>query len=136
MPLSIGQICRILRVCTHLGPFVSEFLAESEYGRVSTHFQQQLICIFKTASKLLILDEAISHLDVENERLIQQALDELGGQITMVVIAHRLTTVRNADQIVVLEAGRVVESGDWETLQSDRQGRLYSLSRAHVQPLE
>ena len=51
MPLSIGQICRILRVCTHLGPFVSEFLAESEYGRVSTHFQQQLICIFKTASK-------------------------------------------------------------------------------------
>ena len=51
MPLSIGQICRILIVHTHLGPFVSEFLAESEYGRVSTHFQRQLICIFKTASK-------------------------------------------------------------------------------------
>ena len=86
--------------------------------------------------KLLILDEATSHLDVENERLIQQALDELGGQITMVVIAHRLTTVRNADQIVVLEAGRVVESGSWDTLQSDKQGRLYSLSRVHAQPLE
>ena len=86
--------------------------------------------------KLLILDEATSHLDVENEKVIQQALDELSGQFTMVIIAHRLSTVRNADQIVVLEAGRVVESGDWETLQSDKGGRLYSLSRAHVQSLE
>ena len=86
--------------------------------------------------KLLILDEATSHLDVENEKVIQQALDELSGQFTMVIIAHRLSTVRNADQIVVLEAGRVVESGDWGTLQSDKGGRLYSLSRAHVQSLE
>ena len=56
MPLSIGQICRILRVCTHLGPFVSEFLAKSEYARVNTHFQQQLIYIFKTASKVVDAD--------------------------------------------------------------------------------
>ena len=62
MPLPIGQICRILLVRTHLGPFVSEFLAESEYGRVSTHFQRQLICIFKTASQgiPLNIDESLN----------------------------------------------------------------------------
>lgn len=60
---------------------------------------------------LLLLDEATSSLDQENERLIQQAIERLHGELTIVVIAHRLTTVQQADQIIVLEQGRVLESG-------------------------
>lgn len=59
----------------------------------------------------LLLDEATSSLDGENERFIQEALDRLHGQLTILVIAHRLSTVQKADRVVVLEAGRVVESG-------------------------
>ncbi|MBA2480766.1 MAG: ABC transporter ATP-binding protein [Planctomycetes bacterium] len=66
--------------------------------------------------KLLILDEATSALDPESERLVQEALDELMHGRTTVIIAHRLSTVRNADRIVVLEDGRAVESGTFQEL--------------------
>jgi len=65
---------------------------------------------------LLILDEATSSLDSENERAIRTALARLHGRITMLVIAHRLSTVSNADAVVVLDAGRVVETGSWNDL--------------------
>jgi len=61
--------------------------------------------------QVLILDEATSNLDSESEQLIQQALENLFGTCTVIVIAHRLSTVRAADLIVVLEAGRIVEQG-------------------------
>lgn len=60
---------------------------------------------------IVILDEATSHLDAENEVLVQRALDEALAGRTSLVIAHRLSTVRNADQIVVIDDGRVVERG-------------------------
>ena len=59
----------------------------------------------------LLLDEATSSLDGENERYIQDALERLHGQLTILVIAHRLSTVQTADHVVVLEAGKIVESG-------------------------
>lgn len=80
--------------------------------------------------KLLVLDEATSHLDAENERRIQKAIDGLQGEMTIVVIAHRLSTVRHADQIVVIEAGRVVETGTWESLLGCEESRFYTLSQA------
>lgn len=79
---------------------------------------------------LLVLDEATSSLDAENEGRIQQAIDGLRGRMTLLVIAHRLSTVRHADRIYVLEQGRVVESGDWETLLRTPAGRFRSLCRA------
>ena len=66
--------------------------------------------------RLLILDEATSHLDAENEAAIQGALDVLLRDRTALVIAHRLSTVRRADRILVLDEGRVLEEGTHEEL--------------------
>jgi ATP-binding cassette subfamily B protein len=71
--------------------------------------------------KLLILDEATSALDPESERLVQLALDELMKGRSSLIIAHRLSTVRNADRIAVLEDGRIVESGTYAELMERRR---------------
>ncbi len=78
---------------------------------------------------VLILDEATSALDYESERLIQDALDRLAAGRTVITIAHRLSTIRNADRIVVLDAGRIVEEGDFATL-SQRGGAFARLVNA------
>ncbi len=79
---------------------------------------------------LLLLDEAASALDVENERRIQEAVDRLKGERTILVIAHRLETVRAADYILVMEAGGLVESGTWESLSRLKNGRFRAMLRA------
>jgi ATP-binding cassette subfamily C protein len=79
---------------------------------------------------LLILDEATSNLDSENERRIQGAIEELHGSMTILIITHRLFTTRSADDIYVLEQGRLVESGDLDTLVAREQGRFLELCRA------
>lgn len=75
-------------------------------------------------SSIILFDEATSHLDLESEALIRSALQNLMGQCTLLLIAHRLPTIRNADLIVVMEAGRVVAQGNHESL-SQLQGGLY-----------
>ena len=79
--------------------------------------------------KLLILDEATSALDSENERAIQESIAGLRGTLTVLVITHRLTTIRDADVIFVMDEGRLVESGRWVDL-LEREGRLAKLARA------
>jgi subfamily B ATP-binding cassette protein MsbA len=76
--------------------------------------------------KIIILDEATSNLDTESEALIQKSLSELTKNRTTIVIAHRLSTIRRADQILVIEAGRIVERGTHDQL-IDTQGRYYDL---------
>jgi subfamily B ATP-binding cassette protein MsbA len=88
--------------------------------------EQQRLAIARALLKdppILILDEATSSLDSESERMVQQALDRLIAGRTTLVIAHRLSTVRNAHRIVVIEAGRIVQVGTHGDLL--RQGGLY-----------
>lgn len=81
---------------------------------------------FLQDSKILVLDEVTSALDVENEHLVQEALTELVQNRTVIVIAHRLWTVRHADEILVLDGGRIVESGYHDQLVK-AGGRYYTL---------
>lgn len=98
--------------------------------------QRQRIAIARALLKdpaILILDEATSSLDSESERLVQNALEELMRGRTSIIIAHRLSTVREADRILVLQSGHLVDSGTHMELMQDREGlyhHLYSLQTA------
>jgi ATP-binding cassette, subfamily B, bacterial len=92
--------------------------------------EKQRIAIARTLlrnPRVLILDEATSALDTKTERAVQQAFEALAVGRTTITIAHRLSTVRNADQIAVLDHGRLVESGTHDSLISDR-GRYAALA--------
>jgi ABC-type multidrug transport system fused ATPase/permease subunit len=85
-----------------------------------------------TKPQLLVLDEATSSLDGEIEANISEAIQNLKGQVTVVMIAHRLSSVRNADQIVYLEQGKVIASGKFAEVRNlvpdfDRQAMLMGL---------
>ena len=91
--------------------------------------QRQLLAIARAAvseAPVLILDEATSSVDTRTEKLIERGLDGLMKGRTVFVIAHRLSTVRNADAILVLENGRVVERGNHNDL-LELRGRYYQL---------
>jgi subfamily B ATP-binding cassette protein MsbA len=106
-----------------------------ERGTMLSGGQKQRLAIARAMVRdpqLLILDEATSALDNYSERQVQAALDQARQGRTSVVIAHRLTTIRNADLIVVLDRGRVVERGGWDELK-DRGGAFSRLLAAAEQ---
>ena len=91
--------------------------------------QRQLLAIARAAvadPPVLILDEATSSIDTRTERIIQESMDRLMHGRTTFVIAHRLSTVRNSDCIMVLEQGRIIERGTHDQLISEK-GKYYQL---------
>jgi ATP-binding cassette subfamily B protein len=97
--------------------------------------QKQRLLIARAVYKnpeFLFFDEATNALDAENERVIVQNLDEFNQGKTVIVVAHRLSTVRNADQIVVMDKGEIVEIGNHETLVANR-GKYYHLIKNQLE---
>ena len=91
--------------------------------------QRQLLAIARAAvadPPVLILDEATSSVDTRTEELIEKGMDQLMEGRTVFVIAHRLSTVRNANAIMVLEQGKIVERGDHAEL-LEQKGKYYQL---------
>ena len=104
-----------------------------ERGIMLSAGQRQRIAIARALARkpqLLLLDEATSALDTESEQHIQRAIHELKGKVTVCVIAHRLSTVHEADMLYVLEDGRIIESGTPSDLLSKKEtyfARMYGI---------
>jgi subfamily B ATP-binding cassette protein MsbA len=119
--------------CDFIDQLPGGWLAPSgEGGRNLSGGQRQRIALARaliSEAPVLLLDEATSALDSESESRVQRALAELAGKRTIIVIAHRLATVRRANKIFVMDAGQVVESGTHDELMA-RQG-VYARLAAH-----
>ncbi|XP_057764047.1 ABC transporter B family member 9-like isoform X2 [Salvia miltiorrhiza] len=103
-----------------------------EHGTQLSGGQKQRIAIARAIlkdPKILLLDEATSALDAESERVVQEALDNVMTNRTTVVVAHRLTTIRNADMIAVVHLGKLVEQGTHDELMKDPEGAYTQLVR-------
>ena len=106
-----------------------------EGGATLSGGEQQRIsiarCILKD-SPIVILDEATASVDADNERAIQEAISELCKDKTLLVIAHRLRTIRDADQILVINDGKIEEQGDHKSLmaQNGTYAHMVSLQEA------
>lgn len=109
-----------------IADFVNE-LSEKENTRLGNNGvmisggQKQRMSIARELYKdidILIMDEATSALDSETEKAIQENIDKLKGKYTIIIVAHRLSTIKNADQIVLMDKGQIIEIGDFETLKS------------------
>ncbi|HLO92054.1 MAG TPA: ABC transporter transmembrane domain-containing protein [Lentimicrobium sp.] len=117
--------------------FISQFpqgldTLVGERGMQLSGGQRQRVAIARAVlknPKILILDEATSSLDSENERLVQDALDKLMKGRTSIVIAHRLATIRRADQILVLDKGQIIERGTHDELMQSNKGIYRGLSQ-------
>lgn len=76
----------------------------------------------------MILDEATSALDAENEKAVQEALDKIMHGKTSLIVAHRISTIRDADEILVFSEGEIVERGNYKEL-TEKRGVFYKLER-------
>ena len=109
-------------------PHGYDTMLEANGGNLSQG-QRQLLNISRAAvadPPVLILDEATSSIDTRTEHLIEAGMDQLMEERTVFIIAHRLSTVRNSDAIIVLEHGEIIERGDHNSLIAEK-GKYYQL---------
>ena len=102
----------------------------SNNGSNLSQGQRQLLSIARAAianTPVLVLDEATSSIDTRTEKIIQEGMDKLMENRTVFVIAHRLSTVRNAKAIMVIDNGEIIERGSHEDLMAQK-GKYYSLN--------
>ena len=121
----------------HIAPFIERLPNRygeevQERGSTLSQGQRQLLSFARALAfdpKILILDEATSSVDTTTEALIQEALDELLKDRTALIVAHRLSTIKHADRILVIHKGAIWEEGDHEELLARRglYARLYDL---------
>ncbi len=127
-PAAVAQACEIAQVDAFIAQLPQGYATMvGERGVRLSGGQRQRLGIARALladPDVLVFDEATSSLDYESERDIQKALGKIAGTRTMLIIAHRLSTVRDADQIVVLDQGRVREIGNHQTLLA--AGGLYA----------
>lgn len=100
--------------------------------------QRQRIAIARAILKdpaILLLDEATSSLDAESERVVQEALNTLMQGRTSIIIAHRLATIREVDQILVIDKGQIIEQGTHEELSSIEDGAYNTLAKLQFEPI-
>lgn len=138
---SEGKVSREQILAAAKTAHVTEFLEQlpdgldtvvGENGFMLSGGQRQRLAIARALlldAPILILDEATSALDTESERLIQDALDQLQQNRTSIVVAHRLSTIENADIILVIEAGEIIERGNHQSLlaQNGAYSQLYNM---------
>lgn len=119
--------------------FVKEFAEglDTFAGDKGTRFsggQRQRIALARAILRkpsLLILDEATSSLDTENEKKIQDAIKQLKGKMTIIIIAHRLSTIKEADEILLMEDGQIAERGTFGELVEKRNGKFLEIAREY-----
>lgn len=100
--------------------------------------QRQLISFVRALvfdPDILILDEATSSIDVETEAVIQNAIERLISKRTSIIIAHRLSTIKKADNILVMQKGRIIQSGTHEDLIADESGLYFQLNQMQIKDL-
>lgn len=105
----------------------------SENSNTISGGQQQRILIARAICgnpKILIFDEATSALDNITQSMVSESLDKM--EVTRIVVAHRLSTIKNCDRIVVLDGGRIVQEGNFDTLYSDKNGLFYKLASRQI----
>ena len=101
-----------------------------EGGKNLSNGQKQLICFARAlikGNKIMILDEATSSLDIETEKIIEVNIQKYLKDVTMLVITHHIHNVKNYKKIVVVDQGRIVESGDYDSLLKNKSSHFYSL---------
>ena len=126
----IEEACRYVNADSFIDKLPDRYEEEIiEKGENLSQGQRQLLSFARTVihkPQILILDEATANIDTETEVLIQQSLEKMKSIGTMLVVAHRLSTIQHADQIIVLQNGEIVEKGDHQQLLKNR-GYYYKL---------